>query len=234
MTRLLVHVEGQTEEMFVNEILDTHLCTHGFSKVSARIMGKVRQRSKRGGVQAWTTARKDIVNHLKEDRVCIVTTMVDYYGMPQTGSKVWPGRSKACQLAFPKNAESVEKTLVSDVCEQMPTNFNPERFVPYIMMYEFEALLFSDCERFAEGIGKPELASAFQGIRDQFGCPEEINDSRNTAPSKRIQSLVPGYEKVLMGTLAALEIGLEAIRSECPHFHGWLERLEGIPAHLNV
>ena len=31
-----------------------------------------------------------------------------------------------------------------------------------------------------------------------------------------------------MGNLAALEIGLDAIRTECPNFQTWLERLEGI------
>ena len=145
----------------------------------------------------------------------------------------WPGLSEASELAFPSNVESVENALASDVCNQMEANFNPERFVPYVMMHEFEAILFSDCGKFAEGIEKPELAPEFQAIRDEFECPEEIDDSPESAPSKRIQSLVPGYEKVLMGTLAALEIGLETIRSEFPHFRNWLERLEIIPARLD-
>ena len=234
MTRLLVHVEGQTEERFVNEVLETNLRIHGFSEVSARIMGNTRQRSQRGGVRAWVAVRKDITNHLKHDRACIVTTMVDYYGMPHTGSSAWPGRAQAINLAFPKNAESIENALATDVCEQMGTDFNPDRFVPYVIMHEFEAMLFSDCERFAEGIGEPRLAPKFRAIRNNFATPEEIDDSPQTAPSKRVQSLVPGYEKPLWGTMASLEIGLEAIRSECPHFHGWLDRLEGIPARLNV
>ncbi len=33
MTRLLVHVEGQTEESFVNRILAPHLYTRDFSLV---------------------------------------------------------------------------------------------------------------------------------------------------------------------------------------------------------
>ena len=234
MTRLLVHVEGQTEEMFVNEILDIHLCTHGFSKVSARIMGNTRQRSQRGGIRAWVAVRKDITNHLKHDRGCIVTAMVDYYGMPQTGSRAWPGRAQAINLAFPKNAESIENALATDVRERMGADFNPKRFVPYVMMHEFEAILFSDCETFAEGIGKPELARKFQAIRDQFGCPEQIDNSPQTAPSKRIESLLPGYQKPFLGTLASLEIGLVAMRAECPHFRGWLEQLEGIPSRGHV
>lgn len=230
MTRLLVHVEGQTEEMFVNEILDTHLCTHGFSKVSARIMGNARQRIQRGGVRTWASARKGIVNHLEGDERCIATTIVDYYGMPKT----WPGRSEASELAFPENAESIENALASEVCEHMGTDFNPVRFVPYVMMHEFEAMLFSDCDKFAEGIGQPGLAPKFQAIRQKFATPEEIDDSPETAPSKRIESLVPGYQKPLLGILAALDIGLVAIRSECPHFHSWLTRLESIPTLLEA
>ena len=234
MARLLVHVEGQTEEIFVNEVLAPHLYGYRFSGVSSHLIGTARQKSRRGGVRAWDSVRKSIMNHLKEDRGCIVTTMVDYYGMPQTGSKSWPGRSEACKLAFPKNAEMVENAIATDVCDQMEANFNSVRFVPYVVMHEFEALLFSDCERFAEGIERPELAPELQEIRDEFECPEEIDDSPETAPSKRIQSLVPGYQKPLLGTLASLEIGLAAIRQACPHFHNWLTRLEVIPARLDA
>lgn len=56
--------------------------------------------------------------------------------------------------------------------------------------------------------------------------PEEINDSSDTAPSKRLQILIPGYQKPLMGVLAALEIGLETIRRECPLFANWIKKLE--------
>ena len=234
MSRSFVHVEGQTEENFVNQVLAPHLYRCGFSLVRAYLMGDTRRQGTGGGVRSWAIARKEIANHLNEDRGRIVTTMVDYYGMPQTGSRAWPGRSEANELAFPKNAEMVENALATDVCEQMGSDFNPERFVPYVMMHEFEAMLFSDCDKFAEGIGEPELASAFQGIRNQFGCPEEINDSPNTAPSIRIVSLVPGYQKPVWGILAALEIGLGAIRSVCPHFRGWLERLEGIPRRMDT
>ena len=230
MTRLLVHVEGQTEERFVNQVLAPHLYSCKFSSVGARIMGNARQRRKRGGVQAWTTARKDIVGHLREDQASIVTTMVDYYGMP----KSWPRRMEAGKLTFPQNVQTVENALATDVSEQMPTNFNPDRFVPYVMMHEFEAVLFSDCDKFAARIGQPELAPKFQAIRDKFATPEEIDDSPETAPSKRIELLVPGYQKPLMGALASSKIGLNAIRSACPHFHSWLKRLESIPARLGA
>ena len=104
------------------------------------------------------------------------------------------------------------------------------RFVPYVAMHEFEALLFSDCDRFGKAIDRPQLAARFQRIRNAFPTPEEIDDSPKTAPSKRVQALSPGYRKPLMGTLAALEIGLCRMRRECPHFADWLARLEACVA----
>jgi len=93
-------------------------------------------------------------------------------------------------------------------------------------MYEFEGLLFSDPKKFAEGISERGFTAKFQDVRDQFGSPEEINDSKETAPSKRIKIIYPGYEKPLYGSLAALEIGLRIIRQECSLFNSWLCQLE--------
>ena len=99
------------------------------------------------------------------------------------------------------------------------------------MMHEFEALLFSDCETFSRAIGRPELSANLQSIRNQFPSPEEIDDSPITAPSKRVEELVEGYEKPLLGALAICEIGLDTIRDECPHFSEWLAHLEASPSY---
>lgn len=226
MARLLIHVEGETEETFVNEVLGPHLYARGYFRVSARLMGNARQRDRRGGIRPWSTVQQDIVTHLKEDPQSLASIMVDYYALPQAGERAWPGREAAGRLPFPQKAPTIQDALLAEICETMGKGFNSRRFLPYIMMHEFEALLFSDCARFAQGIGRPDLTSRFQQIRNSFETPEEIDDSPITAPSKRVQALVPGYEKPLMGTLAILEIGLEAIRAQCPHFRKWLERLE--------
>lgn len=233
MARMLVHVEGETEEAFVNEVLRSHLIRQGYTIVSARIVGNARQRDRRGGIRAWSAVRKDIVNHLREDPGCMATTMVDYYALPQTGARAWPGRELAGALPFAQKAITVENGLAEDIRKEMGAGFTPDRFAPFVMMHEFEGLLFSDCERFGSGIGRPDLSAAFQAIRDQFATPEEINDSPITAPSKRVLQLMPGYEKPLLGPLAALEIGLDTIRRECPHFREWLARIEGWPHKRN-
>jgi hypothetical protein len=224
MPRLLLHVEGQTEETFVNEVLGDHLVRSGYEMVSARLVGNPRM--KRGGIRPWQGVKRDILRHLKEDRSAIAAIMVDYYGLPHD----WPGRAEAPgKGSTSSKAEFVESALLGDITEEMGHRFDGRRFVPLVMMHEFEALLFSDPERFARAIGKTDLAQEFQKIRQKFECPEDINDSPVTAPSKRIENLFPGYEKPLSGVIAALEIGLQAMRTECPHFNEWLKHLEMLP-----
>jgi hypothetical protein len=95
MARLLIHVEGQTEEDFVNDLL-----AKGYDAVSARIVGNARLRRYRGGIRPWPSVRRDIIRHLLEDPACISTTMIDYYCLPQTGAGAWPGRSEGAGLSM--------------------------------------------------------------------------------------------------------------------------------------
>ncbi len=233
MTRLLIHVEGQTEESFVNEVLRDCLVSAGYQSVSARIVGNARLRQRRGGIRPWPSVRKDIINHLRQDPGCIATTMVDFYALPQQGDGAWPGRAAASGIGATLKASCVEVALAQDVSKEAGLSFNPNRFVPFVVMHEFEGLLFSDCQAFSHGIGRADLKPHFQQIRDTFTTPEDINDSPFTCPSRRVKDLVPGYEKPLFGTLAAMEIGLSRIRTQCPHFDSWLHQLES-RAHLTV
>jgi len=228
MARLLVHVEGQTEETFVNEVLRSYLSRCGYESVSARIIGNARLRRSRGGIRPWLAVRKDIINHLRQDRGCIATTMVDFYALPQHGDRAWPGRAAAMGASGHQKASVVEAALRNDLAHEMGTDFDITRFLPFVVVHEFEGLLFSDCAAFARGISRPDLEPSFSQVRKGFATPEEIDDSPVTAPSKRVEDLVPGYDKPLLGTLAILEIGLDPIRAECPHFDHWLRQLESL------
>jgi len=230
MARLLVHVEGQTEEDFVNFVLRDYLLHCGYQSVSARIIGNARLRRRRGGIRPWLMVRKDIVNHLHEDPGCVATTMVDFYGLPQHGDRAWPGRAAAVGASGHQKASVVEEALRDDLAHEMGTDFDITRFLPFVVVHEFEGLLFIDCAAFARGICRPDLEPSFSQIREGFATPEDIDDSPVTAPSKRVEELVPGYEKPLFGALAILEIGLDPIRAECPHFDDWLDQLESLVA----
>lgn len=218
----MVLVEGQTEENFVNIVLVPYLGDRGYTSITARLLGNVRQRERRGGIRSWDSTRKDILNHLKQDQAIFVTTMVDYYGLRQS----WPGRPEAPRLAFQDRAASIEQKILREISGELGDSFDPRRFVPYIVMHEFEGLLFSDAQGLGRGMARPDLSANIQAIRDGFATPEEINDSSDTAPSKRIKGLFPGYQKTLHGPLAAQEIGLDTIRRECPLFANWIAKLE--------
>ncbi len=222
MTRLVVLVEGQTEEGFVNNVLSTHLYSVGYTMVRTHLLGNARQQVREGGIVPWTVAEQDIVDDLLQDQGAIVTTMVDYYRLP--GS--WPGRTDAAtKQAVVERSATVEDAVLGQIVASL-NNFNPGRFIPYIVMHEFEALLFSDPRQFANGIGDPGLSPSFHSIRSAFATPEHIDDSPETHPSKRITDLVRGYNKPRMGLLAVQAIGLDSIRSECSLFDRWLTRLE--------
>src|SRR5437867_4483789 len=168
MSRLFIHVEGETEETFVNEMLCDYLYSKGFTQVSARIVGNARLRHRRGGIRGWDSVKKDIVRHLRGDATAYGTTMVDYYALPQSGAGAWPGRAEAATLPTPLKAATVEEALNADIQAEMGAAFFPNRFVPFVMIHEFEGLLFSDCSAFSRAIGKPELEFAFQEVRDEF------------------------------------------------------------------
>ena len=140
MSRLLLHVEGQTEETFVRDVLAPYLCDRGYDSVRARLVGNARQRDRRGGSRGWNAVRRDITNHLREDTGSFATTMVDYYGLPRSGQRAWPGRSRSSTLPFDEKANAVEAELLADIGREMGGGFDPSRFVPYVMMHEFEAL----------------------------------------------------------------------------------------------
>ena len=92
-----------------------------------------------------------------------------------------------------------------------------------------EAYLFTDLARLSQ-----LFDNSSRGIRelqhdaDGAKSPELIDDGQHSAPSKRITAQFPTYErlKTTVGPQMAKLIGLQKIRSACPHFDQWVGRLE--------
>jgi len=66
------------------------------------------------------------------------------------------------------------------------------RLIPYIQMYEFEALLYSEVSTLDETMQIYSFKSKLNELNDiinSFLTPEEINNNPNTAPSKRLLNL---------------------------------------------
>ncbi|MBF0296761.1 MAG: DUF4276 family protein [Magnetococcales bacterium] len=143
-----------------------------------------------------------------------ITTLVDFYGFRDRN-----GRGKA----------EIE-TAILDAMQSRTTGFDPRFVLPYVQMYEFEGLLFSEIAAFAwvQDGWNQDVKAKLQKVRDAFNTPEDINDNPKTAPSKRILAIfgAGAYSKTEHGPLIAEVIGLEKIRSQCPAFDDWLGRLE--------
>lgn len=216
MARLIVIVEGATEESFISNVLAPELWQHNVY-ASAIIVGRP---GHRGGRVNYARYSGDVLKMLKQDSSAYCSTMVDFYRLGDG----FPGHPPPAGIANIDKARRVEAAILADTVRQIP-DFRPDvRFIPYIQLHEYEGLLFSEPQVFADAINKPTMSTAFQGIRDGFDTPEHIDEGPATAPSKRIQS-VCSYSKVIDGTKAAQAVGIARMAAECPHFEEWVGRL---------
>ena len=146
----------------------------------------------------------------------VVTSLVDFYGFRDNRDKT---------------AEELEALVRREI--QHKIGWYQNRALPYVQKHEFEGLLFSDVSAFSALVDAPlESVDLLGNIRSGFATPEDINDNKATAPSRRIKGVIPHYRKPLHGPLVAMEIGLEAIRAECPRFNEWMISLESLPGRI--
>jgi hypothetical protein len=220
MIRVHVICEGQTEETFVQELLYEQFISKDVHLIPS-LLGKP---GHKGGNVKVERLFIDVRARLLRDTSSFCTTFFDFYALPED----FPGKKEAAQKPdIADKAACVQHSLTSWFQAKLKSE-EARRFIPYVQMYEFEGLLFSDPERLAQGIHKPGLASEFASIRKQFPTPESINNDHETAPSKRIRKLCPKYGKPTDGLLAASAIGIDAIRRECTLFSKWLDRIKAL------
>jgi hypothetical protein len=223
MARLYLFVEGQTEQTFANTVLSPHLVNYGVYCQPATLIAHARRKGRvhRGGGNKYVPMRDDLFRFLKQERGPDVffTTMLDLYAL----STAFPGLADAEALRhLPYDrVQFLEQAWSEDVRDP--------RFLPFIALHEYETYLFCDPTAFAEHYpGSERQIAALKAIRDGHDSPELINDGRDTAPSKRIIAQFPDYgeAKSVIGPQVAERIGLPRIRTMCPHFDQWLNRLE--------
>ncbi len=211
MKTLYIYCEGQTEEAFVNNILSPYLSRMGI--YTTPIIHKTKRtptKSYKGGVSNYNVI-KDELRRLCQNPNAIVTTMLDYYGMPADTPEI-----DYREVDIYKRIEYIETAITKDIgCNNLIFN---------LILHEFEGLLFSDPQAFAI-ISDNKSVKKLQDIRDNAETPEHINNSPDTSPSKRIQSIISGYSKVRQGILVAQHIDMDRMLSECKHFSLWISKI---------
>ncbi len=229
MKAKIVHVlcEGQTEQGFVEEVLRPYLQDRGVTGVKSILITTNKKKNARGGMLTYKDAERDmnLLRLTKQDNEyeChLFTTMFDLYALPDD----FPGFAEASTIYDSYvSVKALEKSFSEAI--------NEKRFVPYIQLHEFEALLFCGishlsklypgCEKRCEQLTK-DLQKA--------GNPELIDNGPTTAPSKRIIKAIEGekrthynYNKPATGKAITKEIGIDELRAKCPHFNEWIEKL---------
>ena len=217
MQKVLVLVEGQTEEKFVKEVLNPHLNNYGKYLIPTILNTKIVKSGPnfKGGIVSYAPVRRDLMRLLGDTSALCVTTMFDLYGLPSE----FPGRSDAPATPYGK-VQHIENAFRHEI--------NHPRFLENLTLHEFEGLLFTTPAEIARALHEPNREPELAKIRASFQTPEEINDNPKTAPSKRLEGLFPIYNKLFYGIVISKRIGLQAIRAECPHLHQWVSRLENL------
>ena len=224
MKYTILHIlcEGQTEEKFVKEVLSPYLQQFNiFPKPILLITSG--KKDARGGMLSYTKAKRDLSILQKQFRDNnsehhIFTTMFDFYALPDD----FPGFDESARINQVRDRISfIEKKFAEDIASSV--------FIPYIQLHEFEALLFVDiCRLQAEYPRATERIIALKAETDAFDDPEMINNSPETAPSKRIIATLAQdyhYNKVQSGAAVTSAIGITTLLEKCKHFREWVQAI---------
>jgi hypothetical protein len=213
-------VEGSTEQIFIEDILAPYLGAKNIYIYATQVS----KPGQKGGDVRFERVQKDIGLHLKQRTDTYITTLVDYYGI-----KSWPGLENVPSRATPGAISTIlNKATIATVQAVYAQQRSAVRFVPYMAIHEFEALLFSDTTVLASALGVSE--HKVKAILQECGEPEAINNSPETAPSKRLGTLSANgvFSKTTKGIAIAKEIGVDRMREKCPLFNSWLQKLENL------
>ena len=216
MKRLVIIVEGDAEESFINNVLSPYFNSIGIYNY----IQCYKIKHSNGGLSKYSHLKKDIVNTLYENDV-VVSTLVDFYRIPSD----FPGYNKS--LSYDKHSDQVnylESKIKEDI--ELTQNRVFENLVPYIQLHEFETFIFSDIMGVDALFDQSEYdRREFINITRQYENPEDINNGVNTAPSVRLKKIIKGYDKVLFGIEIIQNLGVDLIREKCPRFNSWIQNL---------
>ncbi len=227
MKYINIIAEGKTEEVFVKDVLIKHFASIG-KYISVRIIetgwDSRNNKPAKGGLLKYEWLKNDILKWIESDRGRTntwYTTFVDLYAFPVDDKSPYSQTVRGMQNIYAR-IEALENAMGQSI--------NHPTFIPYVQLHEFEALLLVEPDRLLTMY--PEHQAAVKRLKGNIQGlnPEEINESPQTAPSKRIIQFLPEYEgqKAQVGPMVAEDIGLHLLRERCPHFDAWITKLENL------
>lgn len=215
MKNVYIYCEGQTEESFVNAILTPYFANLSIyarpivCTTKRTVSGKFK-----GGVSDYNKIKNELQILCKSHKNEYITTMFDYYAMPANTPMI-----ECDETDIFKRMEMIEQVVNTDI-GQGNCVFN-------LMLHEFEGILFSNPASFAL-VTNDETVVEIKRMRDGVASPEHINNSFETAPSKRLEGLISDYSKVKNGTILSKDMGIDKIMRECKHFSDWIGKIRDL------
>jgi len=210
---IVVVCEGETEETFVRRVLSVHLTQKTFKPSCLGGIESNGYKKLVGAVRQW----------LRTKGITHVTTMIDFYKLPSD----FPRKTQA--TSDPSDpydkVRSLEKALAEEIQDA--------RFIPYIMLHEFEALLLTktglEIIRKRARVGKSDRSwKELQRDLARVKTPEKLNDDANSHPSARIKKIWPRFKKTTDGVGILEQVPWEELCAACHHFGDWIRKLEAL------
>lgn len=205
--------EGPTEEEFVNKILRPYFILHQIYDVRPILM--TTSKGHKGGDVNYDRLKFNINELLKRETNILVSTFIDFFRLKTDLPKFEEAQSIQNKI---QRVDYLEQALADAI--------NNPRFIPYIQLHEFEGLLFAakDGFEFLPDLRSSNLSSLLLAVEEKNN-PEELNDGELTAPSKRLERLIPGYRKPFHGPLIAKINQIDILLERCLRFKTWVETL---------
>lgn len=206
MKQILFLVEGKTEKLFCEDELIKYFKQPNYFLTASILL--------QGGYHSLYKTVKEVNHKIKSfshfDKVILV---YDYYGLHPT---------------FKEGMNS--KFTLSEKIEFIRNKFSKEiqaeNFYFYIQVHEFEAILFSDTEELVNHFSLEKGKELEIILNKANNNPELINDSTETAPSKRLVTLFPEFTKTIDGITLVNKIGIKKIREKCSYFNEFCREIE--------
>ncbi|QKS14105.1 DUF4276 family protein [Curtobacterium sp. Csp1] len=212
---MAVVVEGQTEEAFVNVVLQPLASQRGMhlTPIVVHTSRSADGRAHRGGGN-WAHYERLVRNLVSQPHWDRVTTMLDFYAFPSGGP--------VCGCS----GSHKQPTCVDEIELRMGSTLgSPEKFRPFVMLHEFETLVIAAGAEAPDIFDDRELPATFARLIDEHGGNAElINNGRSSAPSKRVVRLLPDYDKVRDG-VAIIFPHFKAALAATPHMKTWMDEL---------
>lgn len=224
MKTIILHIlcEGQTEELFVKNVLRDYLSAYDIV-CKPQLLLTNKQKNCHGGMLSYMQVVGDLQLMFKQfteksAETHWFTTMFDLYKLPND----FPGYKHQYGNVYDK-IEHLEQAFGESV--------NYAHFIPYIQLHEFEAIVFAGLDYLeSEYPQNSELSKRIDKLRsilEKYNNPELVNTQK--APSKYIIAALDGihnYNKPKVGASVAQKLNVNTIKEKCQHFSSWINKLE--------